>query len=200
MTYGSRMTGIEGKRAALMVMDYQAGIIGMLSNGDELVAKAAQAIGVARAHGAHVIYVRVAFTDEDVAAIPQRNKGFSSLKGSGRDFGLNSPATAIDPRIAPEQGDLVVRKTRVGSFSTTDLAAQLQRRGVDTLMLAGISTSGVVLSTVRDAADRDYRLFVLADACADPQSDVHVRLMESVFPRQAEVIPVSALDALFAAP
>ena len=54
----------------------------------------------------------------------------------------------------------MVRKTRVGAFSTTDLDEQLRQRGVDTLLLAGISTSGVVLSTVRDAHDRDYRVFV----------------------------------------
>ena len=56
-------------------------------------------------------------------------------------------------------------KTRFGSFSTTNLAAHLHGRGIDTLIVAGISTGGVVLSTVRDAADRDYRLYVLSD-CA----------------------------------
>jgi nicotinamidase-related amidase len=54
-------------------------------------------------------------------------------------------------------------------------------------VLAGIATSGVVLSTVRQAADLDYRLIVLADACADRDPEVHRVLTEKVFPRQAQV-------------
>jgi len=67
---------------------------------------------------------------------------------------------------------------------------------IATLILAGVSTSGVVLSTVRDAADRDYRVFVLADATADPEPGVHGFLTERVFPRQAQVITVAQLDGL----
>jgi nicotinamidase-related amidase len=81
-----------------------------------------------------------------------------------------------------------VRKTRVGPFGTTDLDDQLRSRGIDTLILAGISTSGVVLSAVRDAHDRDYRLIVVSDLCADPESGAHTFLIERIFPRQAEVI------------
>jgi nicotinamidase-related amidase len=84
----------------------------------------------------------------------------------------------------------------VSAFSTTDLDPQLRERGIDTLLLAGISTSGVVLSTVRDAADRDYALFVVADACADPEPDVHAFLTERIYPRQASVITVADLEAL----
>lgn len=187
---------IDPARTALLVMDYQNGILGMIENADALVTNAVQAIRIVRERGGHIGYVRVAFTDADYDAVSDRNKGFSAIKSSGRNFGADAPVTAIDQRIAPQDGDIVVRKTRVGSFSTTDLAEQLGRRGVDTLILAGISTSGVVLSTIRDAADRDYRLFVLSDACADPQADVHATLMEKVFPRQADVITASELEAL----
>jgi nicotinamidase-related amidase len=98
--------------------------------------------------------------------------------------------------VAPEPGDIIVRKTRIGAFSTTDLAQQLRERDVSTLILAGVSTSGVVLSTVRDAADRDYQVFVLADATADPEPTVHSFLIERIFPRQAQVIRVAQLDGL----
>ena len=101
--------------------------------------------------------------------------------------------------MAPRDGDIIVRKTRVGAFSTTDLADQLAERGVDTLILAGISTSGVVLSTVRDGADRDYALYVLSDATADRDQSVHDCLMDSVFPRQATVITVDELEGLLSA-
>lgn len=187
---------IDPKRTALLIMDYQRDILAMIENREALLAKAQQAIETVRNHCGHIGYVRVAFTESDYENIPARNKGFSTAKSSNRDFRADSPATAIDGRIAPVEGDIVVRKTRVGAFSTTDLAEQLHRRGIDTLILAGISSSGVVLSTVRDAADRDYRIYVLSDACADPQRDVHALLMEKVFPRQAEVITTEGLATL----
>ncbi|MEV0739635.1 isochorismatase family protein [Streptomyces sp. NPDC050549] len=82
-----------------------------------------------------------------------------------------APRGRLDPdrqAAHPEDGDVVVRKIRHGSGSTTDLHQQLSDRGIDTLVLAGISTSGVVLSTVMDATDRDYRVLVLSDGVADP--------------------------------
>ncbi len=102
---------------------------------------------------------------------------------AARAFYANSPTTAIHEDIAPQA---VVRKTRVGAFSTTDLHEQLRDRGITTAILAGISTSGMVLSTVRDAADRDYRVLVLTDASADPEPGVHEFLTEKIFPRQAK--------------
>jgi nicotinamidase-related amidase len=59
------------------------------------------------------------------------------------------------------------------------------------LVLAGIVTSGVVLSTLRQAADLDYRLTVLADGCLDSDPDVHWVLLEKVFPRQADVVSIA---------
>jgi nicotinamidase-related amidase len=188
---------IDPRSTALLVMDYQSGITGMIENSDALVERARQAIETVRRHGGHIGYVRVAFTPDEYEAIPETNKGFAAAKASGRPFFDDSPTTVIDARIAPHTGDIVVRKSRVGAFSTTDLNEQLRRREVDTLILAGISTSGVVLSTVRDAADKDYRLFVLADACADPNAAVHETLIGEVFPRQADIITTSGLDELF---
>jgi len=89
-----------------------------------------------------------------------------------------------------------VRKTRVGAFSTTDLDAQLRARKVTTLVLAGISTSGVVLSTVCDGADRDYRLIVLSDGCADPDEEVHCVLLTKVFARRADRVLSGVGDLL----
>jgi nicotinamidase-related amidase len=188
---------IDPRSTALLVMDYQSGIIGMIENSDALVERARQAIDIVRRHGGHIGYVRVAFTPAEYETIPDTNKGFAAAKASGRPFFDDSPSTAIDARIAPRDGDIVVRKSRVGAFSTTDLNEQLRRRGIDTLILAGISTSGVILSTVRDASDKDYRLFVLADACADPNAGVHETLIEDVFPRQADVITTSELKESF---
>ena len=97
--------------------------------------------------------------------------------------------------VAPQEGDIVVRKRRVGAFSTTDLHEQLAARGIDTLVLAGLSTSGVVLSTVRHASDRDYRLLVLSDASADPEPDKHEFLTTRIFPGMATVLTTDELAA-----
>lgn len=101
--------------------------------------------------------------------------------------------------MAAAPDDIIVRKTRVGAFSTTDLDARLREHDIDTVILAGISTSGVVLSTVRDAHDRDYRVLVLADATADPDPEVHEFHIERIFPRQADVITVADLEELLSA-
>jgi nicotinamidase-related amidase len=63
----------------------------------------------------------------------------------------------------------------------------LKAKGVTHLVLMGIATSGVVLSTVRWAADADYEITVLTDCCADADEEVHRVLTQKVFPRQATV-------------
>jgi nicotinamidase-related amidase len=187
---------LDPKRTALLVMDYQPGILDRVDDPDALAARARQAVETMRTAGATIGYVRVAFTDAEIEAIPA-DAGMSRVRQmpSG-SMHADSPGTQVDERVAPRDGDIVVRKTRVGAFSTTDLGTQLEERGIDTLVLAGISTSGVLLSTVRDAHDRDYRLFVLADASADLLPGVHEFLIEKVLSRQAEVITVADLEGL----
>jgi nicotinamidase-related amidase len=187
-------TPIEPATTALLVMDYQNGLFGRIDNGHALVARARRAIALVRDHGGTIGYVRVGFADGEA---PSGTMG----RRIGREtaltaFHADAPATQIHDELAPQEGDIVVRKTRVGPFGTTDLHEQLQARGIDTLILAGISTSGVVLSTVRDGHDRDYRLIVLSDLCADPEPDVHAFLVERIFPRQADVVTSADLDGL----
>lgn len=182
----------DPKITALLVMDFQNGIVQMVEDGQSVLESAKRAVDAMRACGGTVGYVRVAFDDADAAAMPPRNKMSRYLAAGQNPFHSDSPTTAIHAGIAPQQGDIVVRKTRVGPFLTTELERELKTRGITTLVLAGISTSGVVLSTVRDAADRDYELYVLSDACADRDSEVHRVLMEKVFPNQADVITVDA--------
>jgi nicotinamidase-related amidase len=183
---------IEPDHAVLLVMDYQPAILANVADADELLTRTAGAIATARRRGVAVGYVRVAFVESDYAAIPETNKSFSVVAAGG-GFPADSPQAAVDERVAPEPGDIVVRKTRVGAFSTTDLDEQLRARDVNTLILAGVATSGVVLSTVRDGADRDYRIFVLSDGCADRDDEVHTVLTQKVFPRQAWVITIAEL-------
>jgi len=76
----------------------------------------------------------------------------------------------------------------VSHLTLTDRDVVLRSLDVDELVLTGIATSGVVLSTLRYAADQDFQLAILRDACADGDPEVHRVLVEKVFPRQAEVL------------
>jgi nicotinamidase-related amidase len=173
---------------ALLAMDMQVGIVGRLG-ADGVVPRAAEAIAAAREAGLPVVYVRVAFRG-GYPEISARNRAFSALAGRG---GLteDEPAAQIHPDVAPQLGDVVVVKRRVSAFTGSDLDVVLRAADVDSLGLAGIATSGVVLSTLREAADRDFGLTVLSDACADADPEVHRVLTEKVFPRQADVVTVA---------
>jgi nicotinamidase-related amidase len=182
---------------ALLVMDFQDAWLATLADPDVVVAQAAAAIGWAREHEIEVAYARVTFTTADYAAVPEQNVIFNQIARPPGALDADAPGNDIDERVAPAWTDKVVHKTRVSAFQRTDLDAWLRGMGIDTLILAGISTSGVVLSTVCDGADLDYRLVVLADACADRDPTIQQVLMEQVFPQRATVTTVAGLPELF---
>jgi nicotinamidase-related amidase len=174
---------------ALLVMDIQAGTIGRVADSKSLLDTLGQAIAAARAAKIPVIYVVVGFRK----GFPEigegvHNKSFAALKG-GSFPGLEEPVP-VDAAIAPQPGEMVVTKRRVSAFAGSDLEVILRAHRIEHLVLTGISTSGVVLSTLRQAADMDYRLSVLSDGCADMDEEVHSVLLNKVFPRQAEVLTV----------
>jgi len=179
---------VDRARTALLIMDYENDILGMMPESVQapLLEKAAAILKEARHAHVPVIYVVVRFRDGYPEVNP-RNKLFSSMKESGR-LREGTPGAEIHAKVAPQPGDVIVTKRRVGAFSTTDLETILRAGNINTLVLFGISTSGVVLSTVRWAADMDYKIAVIADACADREAEVHRVLTEKVFPWQATVI------------
>ncbi len=160
-----------------MLMDFQPAILGQIPDRDALMDKAQIALGWARANGVKVVFVRVAFVQDDYDAIPHHHKAFGTVKQNGL-LAEGNPAFDIDPALEVRTGDTVVRKTRFGAFSTTDLHALFGDESINTLVMGGISTAGVVLSTVREASDHDYLIFVLSDATAD--SDPEVRRPTSI--------------------
>lgn len=194
------LPAIDPARTALLVMDYEVWVLDRVPGAAELLVRAADTIAMIRGSGGQIGYVRMAFEDADYDSIPPTSMMGARIAAAARTFHADSPATAIPDHVAPQADDILVRKTRVGAFSTTDLDQQLRDRGIDTLILAGLSTSGVVLSTVRDAHDRDYRVFVVADLTADPDQEVHDFLIERVLPRQAHVITSADLSGLMSRP
>ncbi|WP_254898111.1 cysteine hydrolase family protein [Kitasatospora sp. NA04385] len=185
-------------RTALLVLDYQPATLAFVPEGedrDSLLGRVAGAVADVRAHGGTIAHVRAAFTEADWDAVPDANKSFAPL-ARHRAMHHEDPATAPHEQLAPRDGDITVRKTRFGAMSTTDLDRQLRARGITTLVVSGLSTGGAVLSTVLDAADLDYRLYVLSDGVADPDPEVHDILLRKVLPTRAHVIDTAALHAL----
>ena len=177
-------------RTVLLVMDVQRGIVERFAEDPGYLQRLAGAITAARGAGAPVVYVVIGFRPGH-PEISARNRTFSALAARG-GFTEGDPAAEIHPAVAPGPVDLVVTKRRVSAFTGSDLEVVLRGLGAGTLVLTGIATSGVVLSTLRQAADLDYGLTVLADACLDADPEVHRVLTEKVFPRQAEVTTVGA--------
>ncbi|MFC8075661.1 cysteine hydrolase family protein [Streptomyces sp. NPDC057307] len=190
------LPAIVPERTALLAMDFQNGTVPRAPEPDALIDRIKGAIADVRAVGGTIGHVRAGFTEDEWAAVPETNKHFTAVVAAKR-LHHEDALTQIDARVAPEDGDIVVRKIRVGAGSTTDLHEQLGARGIDTLILAGLSTSGVVLSTFMDAIDRDYRVFILSDGGADLDPEVHRVLVEKVFPnRGGYVIDTAELREL----
>ncbi|MFB6871634.1 cysteine hydrolase family protein [Streptomyces sp. NPDC056323] len=197
----STAPALDPAHTALLVMDYQPAILAFLPEDKDrnaLLGRVEGAIADVRANGGTIAYVRVGFTEADWDAIPASNKSFAPL-AQHRAMHHEEPAAAVHERLAPQDGDIIVRKVRHGGMSTTDLDQQLRERGITTLVVSGISTGGVVLSTVVDAADRDYRLYVLSDGVADPDPEVHNVLLHRVLPSRAHIIDTTELHALLRA-
>jgi nicotinamidase-related amidase len=194
----TELPAIDPKHTALLVMDVLNGIVGSIAEPDALLISLQGAIADVRAAGGTIGYVRVAFTEDDWAAVPETNANVHQL-AQAKGMHHEHESAQVHDAIAPQAGDITVRKTRIGGMSTNDLHQQLTARGIDTLILTGISTSGVVLSTLGEAADRDYRLFVLSDGVADHRDDVHDILLNTVFPSRATVIDSTTLHSLLQA-
>jgi nicotinamidase-related amidase len=178
---------IDRARTAVLIMDYQNEIVGGLPEKTQssILDNASKILRAARQADLPVIYVVVNFR-EGYPDVSPRNKGFSGIIGTGR-FLAGSLKAEIHPGVAPQKGDIIVTKRRVGAFSSTDLETMLRARDINNLILFGVSTSGCVLTTVRDGADADYGMVVVSDACADRDEEVHRVLLDKILPRQANM-------------
>ena len=170
-------------KSALLIMDIQAPMVGGLANKEEYLQKIQRTIDTARANNIPVIYVVVGFRP-NMPEFNPRSKGLRAMCDSGVADSLVNPR----PVLKLTETDLVVTRSRVSAFTGSDLEIILRAKNVDHLVLTGISTSGVVLSTLREAVDKDYILTVLSDLCADRDEEVHRVLTEKVFPRHADVL------------
>ena len=175
-------------KTALLIMDMQSAILKNLPDATGFISNVARAIANARKHHLPVIYVMVGFR-VGAPEISVRNKSFSANGGKAKwTAEFVEQWMKIHPDVAPREDDIIVTKRRISAFTGSDLEVVLRGQDIRHIILTGIATSGVVLSTVREAADKDYQLTVIADCCADADEEVHRVLTTKVFPRQAEVV------------
>lgn len=177
---------------AVLSMDLQTGIVSIYTkDSPDVVKRAAEVLQEARRLGMTIVHVRVGFRPS-LPEVSSRNALFAGIKNSAQHQALFEGAAGdIHPAVAPQAGDIVVVKHRVSAFAGTDLEMILRANGIDTLVLFGIATSGVVLSTLLEACDADYRLFVIQDCCADLDTALHTSLIERLYPRRATVLTAS---------
>ncbi|WP_158800101.1 cysteine hydrolase family protein [Pedobacter sp. L105] len=174
---------------ALLVMDMQAGIVAMLPAGTTILDNVTKAIATARTNNIPVIYVVVGFRNGAPEISEKSSKNFAAGKERFSNVDMDE-FMKVHPDLTPADGEVTVVKRRVSAFTGSDLEVILRAFGIQHLVLTGIATSGVVLSTLREAADKDYQLSVLADCCADRDEEVHRVLTTKIFANQAEVINV----------
>jgi nicotinamidase-related amidase len=179
---------LDRTSTALLIADFYADMMTSVPHAvDRKVVEKTQALQrAAREVGVLVCYSATVFRPGYIE-ISDRNKTFSQRKRSGQPA-VSDPVRLVHPSVKPIEGEVVVGKHRVNALYGTDLDMVLRANSIDTLIILGYATSGVVLSTVRYAADLDYRLIVVEDCCSDQQPDVHDFLTQRIFPRQADVV------------
>ncbi len=175
---------------AVLSMDCQTGIVSIYTKDDKeaFLTRAASVLNHARAIGVTIIHIQIGFRP-GLPEVSSRNILFGAIKSSAEHQKLfQEPLGTIPSVIAPKEGEIVITKHRISAFAGTDLAMILRANDIDTLLLYGIATSGVVLSTLLEAADADFRLAVIKDCCADLDSQVHDCLINKFFPSRASVL------------
>lgn len=178
-------------KTVLLVMDIQKGILSRLTETAPLMAKVEQAVAAARGAGIPVIFVRLCFRNGH-PEINAANRLFGGMKGQPDLFTEGHESIEFPASIAPKEGEVIVNKKRISGFAGSDLEMILKGYGAENLVMLGLSTSGIVLSTLREAIDKDFSVTVLGDACDDNKEGVHDFLIQTLFPAYADVTTVAA--------
>jgi nicotinamidase-related amidase len=166
---------------ALLLMDFQIGIADK-TWAASAIGQAASARDAARRNGILTVFTHVSFRP-GLPDVSPRNKVFWGMKEKAL---LPTGPAYLVPGLRPSEGDLMVAKNRFCAFAGNDLDTLLRAQSVTRLVLAGVGTSGVVLSTALVATDLDFEVIVLSDACAD-EGKLHQVLMTEFFSRSCEV-------------
>lgn len=179
---------------ALVLVDLQKGITGLPTVHDpaEVVVRAAALADAAHRAGRPVVRVRVEFSPDGGDALGGRTDSPGPAVAPGADF------AELDPRVPVGDGDLHVVKRGWDAFTGTELDSRLRRRGVRSVVLAGIATSIGVESTARTARELGYEVVVAHDAVTDLVAAAHSNSLEVILPRIARLRSAQVLADLLA--
>jgi len=180
---------VDWGNTALLIIDMQrdfmepGGFGETLGNDVSQLARAVQPIAAvlkaARETGMMVVHTREGHLPDLSDAPPAKiERGAPSLRigdpgPMGRILIRGEAGHDIIPALYPVEGEIVIDKPGKGAFYATTLGADLKARGIDTLLVCGVTTEVCVNTTVREANDRGYRCIVLADGCASYFPEFH---------------------------
>jgi len=180
----STTLSLEKSKTALVVIDLQKGIVGMLAaphaSGD-VIANAATLAAAFRKNGMPVFLVRVTPSPDGKDAL------HPSTDAPARAWDRPADWAEVVPQLGPEPGDFVITKHQWGAFYGTDLDLQFRRRGITTMVLCGISTNMGVESTARFAYEYGYDQVFVEDAMSAFLAEDHTFAIEKIFPRLGKV-------------
>lgn len=154
---------------------------------------AQRALAAARRGGLEVIHTVIANLTDD-----GRDRSLD-YKRCGMGFPPGSHATQVIPELAPLPDELVLPKSSSSPFSSTVLDYLLRNIGIRTLVVIGLLTDQCIDHTVKDAADRGYRVVCLQDACQAETPELH-RAALTCFKGYCEQISVAGFEAAMLAP
>lgn len=181
----SEPLSLDPRRTALIVIDLQRGIVSPSTQprpGAEVVRNAARLAEVCRGTGATVVLVHVTASPDGADALrPAADEAGPSLAGRPPDW------ADLVAEMSPREGDLVITKRQWGAFYGTELELQLRRRGLDTLILCGISTNIGVEGTARGAYERGFQQVFAHDAMTARSAEEHEMTVARIFPRIGRV-------------
>lgn len=178
------MTELNAKTTALVIIDLQEGILpfaGGPHSAADVVDRAAKLADSCRQQGAPVILVRVGWSADFAEALKQPVDAQAAAQA------LPDNWWSYPQALGKQASDIEVTKRQWGAFYGTDLELQLRRRGIDTIILCGISTNIGVESTARNAWELGFKLVIAEDACSAASAEQHQGSMTHIFPRIARV-------------
>lgn len=186
---------IEPKRTAVLVLDVQNDLVkitpGIRQN--RVLEHIAAVIRRARRKRMPVVHV-TASVRGDFLDIPRDNPLWDGLRKS-RQLIFGTKGAAIHPAVKPLKNELVLNKTCVDPFLTTNLGQALQNHDVNTVILMGLWTNWVVEATARHASDMGYRVFVVTEATASNTFQNHDFAINRILPTICYVVSVKDVIA-----
>ena len=132
----------------------------------------------ARGAGTPIFYTRVVYPP-DHADIVVNGPLYQMIVDTGA-FKDGSAGVQIIPELEPADADEVLDGRRVGAFTETDLHDRLQKRGIDTVVLTGVSTHLTVQATALAASDLGYRVVIVSDACSADSAETHDNALKAL--------------------